>query len=185
MNKLADNLKYYMNLKHMSLREFAKHIGMSHSTLFRVINHPNQSLQPLTKRKIANFIGIDFEQLCSQNIDMLLSNVKSDYKISFIDFNGASTGETIISEENYAFAIHIRNDKYIPIFPKGCILFFSYDIAYQKDICLINQKGKLLLCLVNNSYRLELNVLDLSNNQKITVRRDNVKAVLMKSLNPV
>ncbi|MDA0911575.1 MAG: helix-turn-helix transcriptional regulator [Proteobacteria bacterium] len=180
---LAENLKEYMRQNNVGLREFAKHIGMSHSTLSRIINNPSQDLQPMTKRKIANFIGVDFEELCSHELNALLLK-KSDYKVGFIDFNGKSTNESIEVADQYAFAINIRNDDYNPLFPKGSILFFSNEPAYQNDICLINYNNKLLLCSACNAYRLELDLVDLHTNKKFTTIRDNVKAVLMKSLNP-
>jgi transcriptional regulator with XRE-family HTH domain len=174
-----------MNQNNIGLREFAKQIGMSHSTLSRIINNSTkQKLQPLTKRKISNFIGIEFEKLCSEDINSLL-NKQENYKISFINLlNGKSTNETILSEINYTFALNIQNDDYHPLFPKGSILFFLKTSAYQKDICIVQYKNKLLLCLVNSSYRFELELIDLKTKESITTLRSNIKAVLMKSLNP-
>ncbi|WP_018298601.1 helix-turn-helix domain-containing protein [Fangia hongkongensis] len=183
MSILANNLKEYMNQNNIGLRKLAKHIGMSHSTLSRIINKPPQKLQPITKRKIAKFIGVDFEELCSHELNTLLLK-KNDYKVGFIDFSGKSTNESIEVADQYTFAINVRNDDYSPLFPKGSILFFSNEPAYQNDICLINYNNKLLLCAAHNAYRLELELVDLHTNKKFTTIRDNVKAVLMKSLNP-
>ncbi|GGF92763.1 MULTISPECIES: helix-turn-helix domain-containing protein [Cysteiniphilum] len=184
MNQLAENLKKYMENNRIGLREFAKHIGVSHATLSRIISRPPQELQLITKRKISDFIGVAFEELCNHDLDALLLNKKGNYKVGFIDFDGRSTNELVETDELYTFAINIKNNDYEPLFPKGSILFFAHEPAYQKDICLIKYNKELLLCSACNAYRLELELVDLHTKKKFITIRNNVKGVLMKSLNP-
>ena len=101
-----------------------------------------------------------------------------------MDFNGEFTKENINTTEEYSFALNVKETTYDPLFPVGSILFFAAEPAYQKDICIIKHKSKMLLCSIINSYRLELDVLDLGSNKEISTLRQSVKGVLMKMLNP-
>ncbi|MBK2270219.1 helix-turn-helix domain-containing protein [Francisella philomiragia] len=183
MNWLAYNLKSYMDDNNLGQREFGKIIQLSHSTLSRLLNKDDQKVQPNTKRKISNFFGFSFDEITSNKLSDLQLNKKS-HKVQFIDFNGNSTKENIETNEEYSFAINVKDNNYAPLFPKGSILFFSKEPAYQLDICIVKNKNKLSLCSIKESYRLELKVVNLATDEKYSILRDSVIAVLMKSLNP-
>jgi len=183
LNLLAKNLQFYMNENNLSQRELAKAMQVSQPTLSRIFNDTSQEIQPNTKRKFSNFFGFTYEELLTNKLSDLLLNTKNN-KVKFIDFEGKQTNENIDTNEKYSFAMNIRDDFYAPLFPKGSILFFSKEPAFQKDFCLIKHKNKLTLCSIINSYRLELDVLDLYSDTKLSILRDSIVAVLMKSLNP-
>jgi hypothetical protein len=78
--------------------------------------------------------------------------------------------------------MNIKNDDYLPTYPKGSLLFFKDECTYQKDICLIKRGNKLVLCSVINSYRLELELLDLYTDERFKTLRENVKGVVTRNI---
>lgn len=182
-NQLAKNLMLYMETNNVSQRDLAKLIQLSQPSLSRILSNKSQAVQPTTKRKISNFFGFKFEDIISKELSVLQTE-KSSYNVRFIDLYGEATNDKIETNEEYAFALNIKNDNFHPLFPKSSILFFSKEPAFQNDICITKQNNKLNLCSVINSYRLELDVVNLESNDKFSVLRNNIVAVLMKSLNP-
>ncbi len=180
---LSDNLRKYIETNNLSLRDFGKELGLSHSAISRILNSQNpEKLQPKTKRLIANGLGFDFDELCTKELSLLVKMNKNSYKIPFYTISGENTSNTIESHEKYQFAVNIQTNDYAPLFPLGTILFFDTQSAYQKDICILKFNKTRILCLVVESYRNVIVAKDLTTGKKFETPRTNLVAVLMKSL---
>ncbi|WP_018299790.1 helix-turn-helix domain-containing protein [Fangia hongkongensis] len=183
VSKLSDNLKKYLEINNLSLRDFAKETGVSHSLISRLLKSPDPNkIQPKTKRFISQALQIEFDQLCNEDINFLIKNKEGTFKVPFQKISGEAVNSYIESNLEYSFAVVLHNDDYAPLFTEGTILYFSKEVAHQKDVCLVNYNNDRILCSVKESYRNTLKVVNLKDDKILEILRPNIIAVLMKSL---